>query len=169
MLGNLAPAMEQATNSRRIFGGAVSILIVAALLALFFGFRSYVPVLHGPKLSVSASHLPYYAWGSFNRMLVAYVLALVFSITYGMLAACVPKLVYNSILSWVAGWYFLIACEIITAGPSTYRLPGLGTFLMEAANRGRNGEMALGLLALLLIIVAMDLVVWQPLSVWAEK
>src|SRR5260370_7757415 len=29
--------------------------------------------------------------------------------------------------------------------------------------------MALGLLALLLIIVAMDLVVWQPLSVWAEK
>ena len=35
------------------------------------------------------------------------------------LPACVPKLVYNSILSWVAGWYFLIACEIITAGPST--------------------------------------------------
>jgi NitT/TauT family transport system permease protein len=260
-----APAMEQATNSRRIFGGAASIVIVAALLALFFGFRRYVPVLHGPRLSVSASHLPYYAWCSFNRMLVAYVLALVFSIAYGMLAArgrlwervmipaidiaqsvpvvgffpaavyffvalahgsrlgvemaaifliftsqawnlalgvfesirtipddsrealeafgasgwlrfrklslpaCVPKLVYNSILSWVAGWYFLIACEIITAGPSTYRLPGLGSFLMEAANRGRNGEMALGLLALLLIIVAMDLVVWQPLSVWAEK
>jgi NitT/TauT family transport system permease protein len=85
------------------------------------------------------------------------------------LPACVPKLVYNSILSWVAGWYFLIACEIITAGPSTYRLPGLGSFLMEAANRGRNGEMVLGLLALLLIIIAMDLVVWQPLSVWAEK
>jgi NitT/TauT family transport system permease protein len=85
------------------------------------------------------------------------------------LPACVPKLVYNSILSWVAGWYFLIACEIITAGPSTYRLPGLGSFLMEAANRGRNGEMVLGLLALLLIIVAMDLIVWQPLSVWAEK
>jgi NitT/TauT family transport system permease protein len=257
--------MEQATNSRRILGGAVSILIVAALLALFFGFRNYVPVLHGPKLSISARHLPYYALCSFNRMLAAYMLALLFSIAYGMAAArgrmwervmipaidiaqsvpvvgffpaavyffvalahgsrlgvemaavfliftsqawnlalgvfesmrtipddsrevleafgasgwlrfrklslpaCVPKLVYNSILSWVAGWYFLIACEIITAGPSTYRLPGLGSFLMEAANRGRNGEMALGLLALLLIIVLMDLVVWQPLSVWAEK
>jgi NitT/TauT family transport system permease protein len=257
--------MKQATNSRRIVSGAASILIVAALLALFFGFRSYVPVLHGPKLSVSARHLPYYALCSFNRMLAAYVLALLFSIGYGMMAArgriwervmipaidiaqsvpvvgffpaavyffvalahgsrfgvemaavfliftsqawnlalgvfesirtipddsrealeafgangwlrfrklslpaCVPKLVYNSILSWVAGWYFLIACEIITAGPSTYRLPGLGSFLMEAANRGRNGEMVLGLLTLLLIIVAMDLVVWQPLSVWAEK
>ena len=41
---------------------------------------------------------------------------------------CVPKLVYNSILSWVAGWYFLIACEIITVGPAHYRLPGLGSY-----------------------------------------
>ncbi len=265
MLGGLAAAMEQGDNSRRGIGGVASILIVAALLALFFGFSKYMPVLHGPRLSVSARHLPYYAFCSFNRMLAAYLLALVFSIAYGMMAArgrmwervmipaidiaqsvpvvgffpaavyffvalahgsrlgvemaavfliftsqawnlalgvfesirtipddsrevleafgasgwlrfrklslpaCVPKLVYNSILSWVAGWYFLIACEIITAGPSTYRLPGLGSFLMEAANRGRNGEMVLGLLALLLIIVAMDLIVWQPLSVWAEK
>jgi NitT/TauT family transport system permease protein len=265
MLRGLATAMEQVEGSRRAIGGVTSILIVGALLALFFGFRTYMPVLHGPRLSVSARHLPYYAFCSFNRMLAAYVLALLFSIAYGMMAArgrmwervmipaidiaqsvpvvgffpaavyffvalahgsrlgvemaavfliftsqawnlalgvfesirtipddsrealeafgasgwlrfrklslpaCVPKLVYNSILSWVAGWYFLIACEIITAGPSTYRLPGLGSFLMESANRGRNGEMALGLLALLLIIVAMDLVVWQPLSVWAEK
>src|SRR5690348_314499 len=85
------------------------------------------------------------------------------------LPACVPKLVYNSILSWVAGWYFLIACEIITAGPSTYRLPGLGSYLMSAANKGRTGEMIGGLLVLLAIIVLMDAIVWQPLSNWAEK
>ena len=42
-----------------------------------------------------------------------------------ILPACVPKLVYNSILSWMAGWYFLIACEIITAGPAHYQFPGL--------------------------------------------
>ena len=54
-----------------------------------------------------------------------------------MLPAMVPKLVYNSILSWVAGWYYLIACEIITVGPAHYRLPGLGSYLMEAADRGR--------------------------------
>ncbi len=90
MLRGLAAVMNQATNSRRIAGGAASILIVAALLALFFGFRNYVPVLHGPKLSVSARHLPYYALCSFNRMLVAYVLALLFSIAYGMMAARGP-------------------------------------------------------------------------------
>jgi ABC-type anion transport system duplicated permease subunit len=46
-----------------------------------------VPVLHGPKLSISARHLPYYALCSFNRMLAAYMLALLFSIAYGMAAA----------------------------------------------------------------------------------
>lgn len=86
-----------------------------------------------------------------------------------ILPACVPKLVYNSILSWVAGWYYLIACEIITAGPAEYRLPGLGSFLMTAQDRGRSGELIAGLAVLLAIIVAMDVVVWQPLSTWAEK
>jgi len=86
-----------------------------------------------------------------------------------ILPACVPKLVYNSILSWMAGWYFLIACEIITAGPAHYQLPGLGSFLMSAADKGRSGEMVAGLSILLAIIVLMDAIVWQPLSVWAEK
>ena len=86
-----------------------------------------------------------------------------------LLPACVPKLVYNSILSWVAGWYFLIACEIITVGPAHYRLPGLGSYLMEAADRGRTGELIAGLLTLLVIIIAMDLFIWQPLSAWSEK
>jgi NitT/TauT family transport system permease protein len=86
-----------------------------------------------------------------------------------ILPACVPKLVYNSILSWMAGWYFLIACEIISTGPAHYQLPGLGSFLMSGADRGRSGEMLAALLVLLAIIVLMDAVVWQPLSNWADK
>src|SRR5216684_3337770 len=86
-----------------------------------------------------------------------------------LLPASVPKLVYNSILSWVAGWYFLIACEIITVGPASYRLPGLGSFLWEAAEKGHIVDLVAGLLTLLAIIVVMDLIVWQPLSTWSEK
>jgi NitT/TauT family transport system permease protein len=85
------------------------------------------------------------------------------------LPACVPKLVYNSILSWVSGWYYLIACEIITVGPAHYQLPGLGSYLMTAADKGRTGELIAGLLVLLAIIVLMDGIIWQPLSEWAEK
>jgi NitT/TauT family transport system permease protein len=86
-----------------------------------------------------------------------------------LLPASVPKLVYNSILSWVAGWYYLIACEIIAVGPAHYELPGLGSYLMKAADKGRTGELIAGLLTLLAIIILMDGIVWQPLSEWAEK
>src|SRR5216683_5446018 len=77
-----------------------------------------------------------------------------------ILPACVPKLVYNSILSWMAGWYYLIACEIIAVGPAHYELPGLGSYLMAAADKGRTGELLAGLATLLAIIVLMDLVIW---------
>ncbi len=86
-----------------------------------------------------------------------------------LLPACVPKLVYNSILSWVAGWYYLIACEIIAVGPAHYELPGLGSYLMRAADKGITSELIGGLLTLLAIIVLMDAIVWRPLSEWAEK
>jgi NitT/TauT family transport system permease protein len=252
-------------NVRRVAGVALSFLLLAALLALFFEYRRHARLLHAPPFSIHPSHLPYYAFCSFYRMAAAYVIALVFSIAYGLLAArsplherimipaidiaqsvpvvgffpaaiyffvalahggrlgvemaaifliftsqawnmtlgvfeavktvpedssqalevfgvvgwlkfkrllmpaCVPKLVYNSILSWVAGWYYLIACEIIAVGPVHYQLPGLGSYLMQAAEKSRTGELVAALLTLLAIIVVMDVVVWQPLSIWAEK
>ena len=55
------------------------------------------------------------------------------------------QLVYNSILSWVTGWYYLIACEIIAAGPAHYVLPGLGSYLMTASDKGRTGEIIAGI------------------------
>ncbi len=252
-------------NTRRLLNGTLSFLALAAIIALFFAYRGHAQHLIARRVPVSIEHLPYYAFCSFYRMLTAYIIALLFSIIYGMgaarggayerimipaidiaqsvpvvgffpaavyffvalahgsrlgvemaavfliftsqawnmalgvyeavktipgdsaealdafgargwlkfkrllMPACVPKLVYNSILSWVAGWYFLIACEIITLGPASYRLPGLGSFLWEAAEKGRALDLIAGLLTLLAIIVAMDMMVWQPLSTWAEK
>ncbi|HVC43808.1 MAG TPA: ABC transporter permease subunit [Candidatus Binataceae bacterium] len=255
------------TDTRRANSVILSMLAVAIVLALFFAYRRGGGGLHlhAPRLYVSARQLPYYAFCSFSRMTAAYILALAFSLVYGLLAArgamwervlipaidiaqsvpvvgffpaaifffvalahgsrfgvemaavfliftsqawnmalgvyesvrtlpndslealdafgatgwlrlkrlllpaCVPKLVYNSILSWVAGWYYLIACEIIAVGPAHYELPGLGSYLMTAAEKGRTGEQVAGLLTLLAIIILMDVIVWQPLSIWAEK
>src|SRR5215813_5289788 len=82
-------ASKQPTITRRFVGGAFSFLILAAMLALFYAYRSRGAVLlrHPPRLTISILHLPYYAFCSFYRMLAAYLLALVFSIVYGMLAA----------------------------------------------------------------------------------
>lgn len=81
----------------------------------------------------------------------------------------VPRLVYNSILSWGGGWYFLIACEIITVGPVTFNLPGLGYFLFRSAEEGRVDLLLTGISALLLVIVAADAFLWRPLARWSGR
>jgi NitT/TauT family transport system permease protein len=83
--------------------------------------------------------------------------------------ACLPRLIYNSIASWSNGWYFLIACEIIAIGPLNYELPGLGSFLVHAAEEGRLDLLLAGLLMLLIIVIAMELLLWRPLSIWSAK
>jgi len=86
-----------------------------------------------------------------------------------ILPAVVPSLAYNSILSWANGWYFLLASEIIAAGPARYTLPGLGSYLGEAISAGRTDQLLRGLVALVGTVIAMHLLVWSPVETWAER
>ena len=86
-----------------------------------------------------------------------------------LLPAAIPTFLYNSILSWSNGWYFLIASEIIAVGKAHYTLPGLGSYLGEAITMGRTDQMVLALLTLIATTVAMHLLVWSPLETWAER
>ncbi len=85
------------------------------------------------------------------------------------LPACIPKLVYNTVLSWAVGWYFLIACEIIVAGPVQYTLPGLGSLLSQSASEGKLALFLAALTVLVALIVLMDTLLWRPLSRWATQ
>ncbi|MBI1748534.1 MAG: ABC transporter permease subunit [Acidobacteria bacterium] len=242
--------------------------IISFILVLLFIVLIYSQApkfrLVSPRLPTELSQVPYYAWCSFYRMLIAYALALAFALSYGYVAAtnpraeklmlpaldifqsipvlglfpaaiyffiqflhgrigvelaiisliftsqawnmafgvyeslttlpedskeavtsygvrgwlkfreflfpaCIPKLVYNSIMSWAGGWYALTACEILTLGRDKYKLPGLGSFLATAAETGKVELVLVGLGALITIIVCMDIFLWRPLSVWAEK
>lgn len=83
--------------------------------------------------------------------------------------AAVPRLVYNSILSWSNGWYFLVACEIIAVGPVQYHLPGIGSFLATAAEQSQVHLVVWGLISLTTLILTLDAMVWRPASNWAER
>lgn len=83
--------------------------------------------------------------------------------------ASVPRLVYNSILSWTNGWFFLVACEIIAVGPIQFNLPGIGSFLARAAEQDKIGLVLWGTLALVVFVLMMDIFLWRPLSQWAER
>lgn len=78
-------------------------------------------------------------------------------------------LIWNSMMSWAGGWFFLMASEQFTLGSRSYQLPGLGSYLQAAANAGNTGALILGLFTLVLLIVLLDLVFWRPLVAWADK
>ncbi len=118
-------------------------------------FAVYEGLTTIPKeLTEAAEMMGLTGWRRFTRLL---------------LPATIPKLVYNSILSWAGGWYFLIAAEIIAIGPVNYNLPGLGSFLSQTAANGQLSLTLAGLVTLIAVIVLLDIVVWQPLSTWSDK
>ncbi|HEV2317001.1 MAG TPA: ABC transporter permease subunit [Thermoplasmata archaeon] len=86
-----------------------------------------------------------------------------------LLPATTNRLVYNSILSWTAGWYFLVAAEIISVGKQSTALPGIGSFLLVAAGDQDLSALIAGLALLVVLIALMDIAIWRPLTRWAEK
>jgi len=85
------------------------------------------------------------------------------------LPASMIGLIWNSMMSWAGGWFFLIAAEQFTLGTRSFQLPGLGSYLQTAANTGDTGALLLGLLTLIVLIVLLDFLFWRPLVAWADK
>ena len=79
------------------------------------------------------------------------------------------SLIWNSMMSWAGGWFFLMAAESFTVGQRDFRLPGLGSYLQEAANQGDVRSLSWGILTLVLVVVLLDQTVWRPLLTWAER
>jgi len=78
-------------------------------------------------------------------------------------------LIWNSMMSWSGGWFFLMAAEIFNVGSRDFRLPGLGSYLQTAANSGNVPAMLLGVGTLVIVIILLDQLVWRPILAWADK
>ena len=78
-------------------------------------------------------------------------------------------LIWNSMMSWAGGWFFLMASEQFTLGNNPFQLPGLGSYLQKAATEGNTGALLLGLLTLIALIMLLDFCLWRPLVAWADK
>jgi NitT/TauT family transport system permease protein len=76
------------------------------------------------------------------------------------LPASIPKLIYNSIMSWTAGWYFLTAAEIISLGSNTFTLYGLGSLLGTYVSSGQFVQAGVALSMLIVVIMVIDFFFW---------
>ena len=78
-------------------------------------------------------------------------------------------LVWNSMMSVAAGWFYLMPCEMFILGSRDLRLPGLGSYLQTAANAGNTRAILWGVFAMVAVIVLLDQLVWRPVIAWSEK
>ncbi|HEV2290924.1 MAG TPA: ABC transporter permease subunit [Gemmatimonadales bacterium] len=80
-----------------------------------------------------------------------------------------PALVWNGMLSMAAGWFFLMVNEAFQLGGRDFRLPGIGAYMSAAIDAGDRRAIVLALVAMVVMIVAVDRLFWRPLVVWAQK
>ncbi len=83
--------------------------------------------------------------------------------------AAAQGLVWNGMLSMAGGWFFLMVNEAFRLGDHDYRLPGIGSYMSVALDQGHATAVLLAILAMVLMIVCVDQLLWRPLVVWVEK
>jgi NitT/TauT family transport system permease protein len=136
-------------------------LELAAIVMIFTGqawnmtFSFYRSVRSVPPIQLEvARHYRLGAWRRFKWV---------------ELPSSVIGLVLNSMMSMAGGWFFLMVSEAFVLGRHDFRLPGLGAYMSVAVAKGDGPAMTAAVVAMTLMIVALDQLLWRPLVVWAQK
>ena len=79
------------------------------------------------------------------------------------------SLLWNSMMSFGGGWFFVAQSEAISVMNKSIKLPGLGSYMASAVDRGDNAGALWAVIAMLVVIVGSDQLVWRPLIAWADK
>jgi NitT/TauT family transport system permease protein len=83
-------------------------------------------------------------------------------------AAMIP-LVWNAMMSFGGGWFFLAASEAISVLNSSYALPGVGSYVAAAVVKQDLGALGWAVLTMAIVIVAIDQLFWRPLVAWSDR
>ena len=79
------------------------------------------------------------------------------------------SLIWNSMMSFGGGWFFVAQSEAISVMNKDIKLPGLGSYMAMAIEKGDNHAALLAVIAMLVLILVSDQLVWRPLLAWADK
>ena len=78
-------------------------------------------------------------------------------------------LMWNSMMSFGGGWFFVAQSEAISVLNKNIKLPGLGSYMATAVDAGDTRAAVFAIVAMIATIVVLDQVLWRPLVAWAEK
>lgn len=80
-----------------------------------------------------------------------------------------PSLVWNMMMSMSASWFFVVASEAITVNNQEILLPGIGSYIAVAINRGNLSAIFFAILTMLGVILLYDQLLFRPIIWWGEK
>jgi NitT/TauT family transport system permease protein len=78
-------------------------------------------------------------------------------------------LLWNAMMSFGGGWFFVSASEAISVLNQEYTLPGIGSYVAAAIIAEDLGALLLAVLTMGVVIVLVDQLFWRPLVAWADK
>ena len=144
-----------------LFPGRVLGAELAAIFAIFtsqawnMAFSLYQSLKTVPSdLAECAAAFRLSGWQRFWRMEVPFAM---------------PGLVWNTMMSMSGGWFFVVASEAVTAGDTTFKLPGIGSYVALALERRDLVAVGYAIAAMLVVILAYDQLLFRPLVAWSAK
>lgn len=80
-----------------------------------------------------------------------------------------PGLLWNTMASMSAGWFFVVATEAITVSNQKILLPGIGSYIAVAIEAADLRAISYAILAMLIVILIYDQLLFRPLVAWSER
>ncbi len=80
-----------------------------------------------------------------------------------------PPLVWNMMMSMSGGWFFVVASEAISVGPTTVTLPGIGAYIDLAIRQKDLHAVGYAIVAMLAVILVYDQLLFRPLVAWSDR
>ena len=143
-----------------LFRGSLLGLEAASIFAIFTGqawnmtFSFYQSLRTVPReLDEMASLYRLSLWERFTRL---------------ELPSSIIGLVWNGMMSFGGGWFFLAASEAISVLNHSYTLPGIGSYVAAATLARDFRALAWAILTMTLLILAIDQFFWRPLVTLAD-
>lgn len=144
-----------------LFPGSELGVECAAIFAIFtsqawnLAFAFYTSLTTQPReLDEAARMLRLTRWQRFWRL----------DVPSGMI-----PLVWNGMMSFGGGWFFLVASEVISVNNHTYALPGIGSYVASATAEQNIPALLLAIGAMVVMVVGVNALFWRPLTAWAER
>ncbi len=81
----------------------------------------------------------------------------------------VIPLVWNGMMSFGGGWFFLTASEALSVNNHRFALPGIGAYVASASDQGNLVRVLLAILTMVVVIIGVNALFWRPLTAWSER